>query len=337
MSVFVCRKYVNALGTRLERFAPKGNDTWSFRCPLCGDSKKSKTKTRGHIYRKKNEFFFRCFNCAVSTTFDKFIKDVAPDLHTQFRFDKFLEMRGTPNKEPDVKAMLTQMKIDNERLNKGISLNGLSEDHKARKYVEGRLIPKESWKYISYTNDFKSVVAVLDPERSEGMPFGDERIVLSCLDKEDRLMSVSARAIDESNTLRYIHVKVAKGAPKIFGLDRLKKNDGYMFVFEGPIDSMFFENSLATCDADLAYARQFYDKLILVHDNQPRNRDIVRNVKRCIDAGFSVCLFPEGNPHKDVNDMVKAGMLVDDIKKEILDNTYDGMRATLKFNTWKKI
>ena len=44
----------------------KTNLRWNFRCPICGDSKKSKRKMRGNYYIKTNSYY--CFNeqCCAS-------------------------------------------------------------------------------------------------------------------------------------------------------------------------------------------------------------------------------------------------------------------------------
>ena len=42
------QKYINLIAFRLERFKQRNNG-YNFRCPLCGDSARSKSKTRGSI------------------------------------------------------------------------------------------------------------------------------------------------------------------------------------------------------------------------------------------------------------------------------------------------
>jgi len=342
MSIFITRQYINALGSRLERFTPKGNDVWAFRCPLCGDSKKHANKTRGHIYRRGNEFFYRCFNCSVSTTFGKLLHDVSPDLAKEYRFDLFVDKKGVPEKEDHVEDMIAKMKEENEKL-KNLTLKGvtvpiseLPETHIARQYVQSRMIPETAWKYLSFAKDFRAVALILNEERAEKLPPNEPRLVISTLNQNGMLTGVAGRALEEDAFQRYVHIKASSIYPKIFGLDRIKNFTGEIFVFEGPIDSMFFEDSLATCDSDLSFAIRYYKNAILVFDNQPRNKDIVKGIGRAIDNGFRVCIFPENNQHKDVNDMVMAGMSIFDIRQEILAHTYEGMSAKFQFNNWKK-
>ena len=48
--------------------------SYNFRCPICGDSKKNKSKTRGYLYAVKANTNFKCHNCGASmslTTFER--------------------------------------------------------------------------------------------------------------------------------------------------------------------------------------------------------------------------------------------------------------------------
>ena len=59
--------------------------------------------------------------------------------------------------------------------------------------------------------------------------------------------------------------------PKLFGLDTINF-DKTTFVFEGPIDSMFIPNSVATAGGDSVSALSGFDKknMVIVYDNEPR-------------------------------------------------------------------
>ena len=44
MSSYIDLKFINEISARLGQFKKKGDYLFNFRCPHCGDSKKSKTK-----------------------------------------------------------------------------------------------------------------------------------------------------------------------------------------------------------------------------------------------------------------------------------------------------
>ena len=143
------------------------------------------------------------------------------------------------------------------------------------------------------------------------------------------MFALQGRAFRDENP-KYITIKL-QDKDKIYGLDRVnwKKT---VYVCEGPIDSLFVDNCVATAQADL---RIPHNDAVLIPDNEPRNREIVKRIRSFIEDDFSVCLFPEQIKQKDINEMVVSG--VKDIKKLIDDNTYKGLEAKVRFNEWRKI
>ena len=81
---FVDSKYINLISSRLSKFSRKKPDLFNFRCPLCGDSQKSKSKVRGYLYAMKTNTNFKCHNCGASMSLGNFIKKLDPVLHKQY-------------------------------------------------------------------------------------------------------------------------------------------------------------------------------------------------------------------------------------------------------------
>jgi hypothetical protein len=88
------------------------------------------------------------------------------------------------------------------------------------------------------------------------------------------------------------------------------------------------------CGADADVDRWGISNPVWIYDNEPRNSEIVGRIERTIDNGDSVVIWPESIDDKDINDMVMSGL---DVQSVIESNTYSGLEAKLKFNTWKKI
>ena len=99
-------------------------------------------------------------------------------------------------------------------------------------------------------------------------------------------------------------------------------------------DSTFVNNSIALCgsDGDLEYLKAY--NLIYAYDNEPRNKEIVSRIERCIGDNKRVVIWPRGIEEKDINDMVLAGH---DIMNILDSNVYSGLEANVKFNNWKKV
>jgi DNA primase len=138
---------------------------------------------------------------------------------------------------------------------------------------------------------------------------------------------------------KYYTIKVDETQEKIYGLERIDYAKRILVV-EGPIDSLFLPNAVAVSGAsfDTPTIRSILTNATIVMDNEPRNKDIVKQLEKYINLGYSVCMFPEHIEQKDVNEMILHGeMTADEITEVINTNTYSGMEAKLKFSTWKKL
>jgi hypothetical protein len=124
---------------------------------------------------------------------------------------------------------------------------------------------------------------------------------------------------------------------KVFGLHRLRKQER-IYVVEGQFDSYFLPNCVASGDSNLGGVAAIFPELdvVLVYDNEPRNRDIVKQIEKSIDAGHSVCLFPASVPGKDINEMIQNDLTSDEIKDIIDRNTFKGLSGKLTFTSWKR-
>ena len=71
-------KYINLVSSRLHKFKRVKPDLYNFRCPICGDSKKNKSKTRGYLYAIKANVNFKCHNCGASMSLNNFLKTLDP-------------------------------------------------------------------------------------------------------------------------------------------------------------------------------------------------------------------------------------------------------------------
>lgn len=334
MSIYIDRKFLLLVSQRLENFKKKGDDLYNFRCCFCGDSQKKKTKSRGFIYRKQNDYFYRCFNCEVSTTFYKFLQFIDPSVAREYQLERFSEGKSKHgnyekpkfNFKPPVFKKKTQLNIP--------SIASLPDSHYAKKYVLERKIPKGVHKDLYFAQDFKKFVLEIFPEYDKKLLDADDRLIIPFRTEEGDLFAFQGRALGK-NPLRYITVKI-NDELKLFGLDRVDKKET-IYVTEGPIDSLFIKNSVATADSNLMISEFLgKDKLILVYDNEPRNANITKQIQKAIDKGFKVCLFPESFKYKDINEAIMNGLTKPEIHRIIDTNAFDGLRAKMEFNKWKK-
>ena len=337
MSVFIDRSFLLQVSTKLQRFSKKKDDLYNFRCPLCGDSQKNKLKARGFVYRKKNDYFYMCHNCGVSTTFYNFLKQVDENLLKEYTLERYKNGETGNNNYP--KPDFEEYKKEAPKFKKSLelpSIQSLPEAHFAKNYVQQRQIPEAFQSQLYFAEDFATFIQNLGIEK-EGLHKNDPRLVIPFYDKEKNLVAIQGRALGESK-LRYITLKLHDDNKKVFGLDRAN-TESMVYVTEGPIDSMFLENAVATADSNLESITDSLDKskVVLVFDNEPRNKEIVSKIEHAIDNHFNVVIWPEFITEKDVNDMVLNNFSPDEIQDIVNKNTFINLRAKMEFVNWKKI
>ena len=316
-------KFIGIISSRLEKFKRVKSNLFNFRCPICGDSKKNKSKTRGYIYGVKQNTNFKCHNCGASMSFNNFLKQVDPVVQKQYTMEKFKDGftgRNFVIEEPE-------FKFEAPKFKRKLKLPKASENPTSEGYLIARkLDPSQFY----YAENFKKFTNTLKPT-FESERHDEERIVIP-LYYQKNLIGFQGRSIGPSK-VKYITVMLDDDAPKIYGLDNIR-TDAPVYVTEGPFDSTFIRNSIAMCGADADVSRWGISNPVYVYDNEPRNREITNRISKTIDAGHSVVIWPESIDDKDINDMVMSGL---DVQFVIESNTYSGLEAKLKFTTWKKI
>ena len=332
MSLYIDKKYVSLLSPKLRNFKQRGDFLWNFSCPICGDSNKNKLKARGYIYKRKDAFFFMCHNCGTSTSFINFMKKEDPHLYKEY----LLERYSNQNSAPEIKAteFITKPTFSIPKTVNLPPVQALPDEHPAKKYLKDRHVPLE---HFYYASDFKEFIENLVPENTKEL-YKEDRIVIPFYDKDGILLGVQGRAIGPSK-IKYITMKVSEDAVKIFGWDKIDISKR-IYVVEGPIDSLFIQNAVATMDANLLVASRIIgldNSYTFVYDNEPRNKQIVSNMKKAITLGKDICIWPSDIKHKDINEMVLNGLPPAAIQHIIDNNTFSGLQATMKLNQWSKL
>ena len=345
--IWLDSKYLSLVSFRLRNFKRKGS-AWNFSCPYCGDSKTDKRKARGYVYTKKGKLRFHCHNCGVpGVDIPKLIKHLDLGLYDEYVKEKLLADPQQQEKS-DVQVFAEKMKkptfIKDTPLKKLKKISQFSPDSVVKKYIDQRKIPTKYHYKLFFCKEFKAWVNTLQPGKfepdAEGNLHDEPRLVIPFLDKEGNLFAIQGRSFRKNTNLRYITIMFDEEKPKLYGLDTIDEKLP-IYVVEGPIDSMFLPNCLASAGSDvttnLNSISEDKTKFIIVYDNEPRNKEIVRKIERAIDAGFPVCIWPESLEQKDINDMVMDGMKLRKIVETINESTYTGLEAKLKFQQWKKV
>ena len=330
MQSYIDVKYVNIISPLLQQFKKKGDFLWNFRCPYCGDSQKSRTKARGFVYRKKNDLFYKCHNCGVGTTLGKLIEHLDSKSYKDYIMERYKSGVKTVNKEPEFKfnEPVFRSKDICSTLN---SLSELGEDHPARKIIDRRNLPISSYKDLFLCPEFYKFTNNLIPNKFPSLDGDHPRLLIPFRNEEGEIFAYQGRAFGDEKP-KYLTIKLQE-RDKIFGLDKIDKRKEVLVV-EGPLDSLFLDNCIAVAGADVP---NLDCDFTVVFDNEPRNRELLKQIEKTINHGHKICLWPEEMRYKDINDMILGGYTKEEIQDLIKHNTYQGTAATLWFTKWRKI
>lgn len=326
------------ISPKLDRFKWKTPDEAIFRCPICGDSKKNKTKCRGGFYVLKDKLMVGCFNCSYNKPFHVFLKQLDAALYKEYVFENFKfnndhkwfnERIEKQEKKLDIPK---KYKLEASR-NILPTIQSLPAGHFAKKYIMDRKIPFEFWDTLYFTDNYKKWVNENVAKDKFKVGQSDPRIVIPFLTTKWTPFAYQGRYIGTNpNEERYLSVNPDSGNLLIYGVERLK--DGLpVYIVEGPFDSMFLPNGLAVAGSGLQKLLKYKINSVFIFDNEPRNPQICDNMVKVIEGKKDIVIWPKNIKEKDINQMILGGKNVLDI---IRQNTYNGLIATIKYNEWRK-
>ena len=340
MSLYIDVKFLTQISHRFELFQKKNDYLWNVRCPICGDSQKNRRKMRGYFFRKDNDLMYKCHNCGHGAHFGNMLKQLDSLLYKEYVMERYAE-GGHRKKQGSEKTVKEVVKTEPKKTGPLWTrlmdcVYDLPAEHEAVEYINLRHLPKESHKRLYYVDNIKNIVQ-LNNKYKESIKTTEPRLAIPFVNREGKLTALSLRGM-RGEALRYVLVKIDEDAPTVFGLDYVDENSP-ITVVEGPLDSLFIENSIACAGTSFNKIDELNlpkENMTIVFDNQPKNTDVCRLMQKYIKLGYKICIWPENIAGKDINDMVIDGMEQSEIQQVIKNNTYKGLQAEMKFATWRK-
>ena len=337
MSLYIDTKYLTQISHKFEIFKKKNDYLWNVRCPICGDSQKNKRKMRGYFFRKDNDLMYKCHNCGHGAHFGTMLKQMDTLLYKEYVLERYAD-GGNRKKFGTERTVKEVVKTEKPEVSLWTQLMDclydLPADHEAIEYVNGRGLPKDSHKRLYFVDNIKNVVQ-LNYKYKESIRTEEPRLAIPFVNENGKLTALSMRGM-RGEALRYILIKIDEDAPTVYGMDNVDKTLP-VTVVEGPLDSLFIKNSIACAGTSFNKIEELgldKDNTRIVFDNQPKNAEVCKLVEKYVGMGYKVVIWPETIGEKDINDMVIAGINVQDI---IDSNTYQGLSARMKFTSWRKI
>ena len=331
MSSYIDTKFLNLISNRLTNFKQKKPGLWNFRCPHCGDSKKSKTKARAYLYRVKNDMFFKCHNCGEGQSLTNFLKFLDTKKYEQYLLERY---KGSAPSTPQPEFNDFKPKFKEVDILDGLTpVSELKEDHPVKQYVIKRKIPKNYFSKLFLCNKFMAFVNKAKPNTFSHTKGEHPRLIIPFYDINDKVFAFQGRAFGKEQP-KYLTVKLDENKQKVYGLNTVNLQE-HVHIVEGPIDSMFVKNCLAAAGADLTLKVE-PSNVTYIFDNEPRNKEIIKRMYDVIEKDYNLVVWPDDMRHKDINDMIISGMSIAEVQTIISKNTFAKLEALTKISYYKK-
>lgn len=223
------RQIVSILNCNFKPFS-SGKNYYNFRCNVCGDSLKHKSKRRGYILKKIDKpWHFFCHNCQVSMSVIKWMKEYFP-----LNYREYIKEILSNKKEPLIKHTVVKY-INKENISEKEDIkffipilkgNGkLFED--TIKLCKDRLIPENVWEkwFIAIDGKYKN------------------RLIIPFFDNKGKIYYWQGRALKDWMIPKYLS-RLGDHFNNIYNYYIVDKSKE-VICLEGPIDCEFIENSVA--------------------------------------------------------------------------------------------
>jgi hypothetical protein len=327
--------YIYKISPLLPKFKKSGKK-FCFRCIVCGDSQKSKNKTRGNIYQHKGAYLCKCHNCGYVDSLSNFIKMIAPDVYRQYCFDSL----STSNKKysswlDESKDIPDKIPFKYDLSSIAQNILSLSLDHICRQYVSSRKLPITKLKNLWYIDNFSILTNWF--KDIDKLP-ADKRLLIPFYDKQNKLVAIQGRSLEKNALLRYVTLKFTADAPLVYNFNNINLSST-IYCTEGPLDSLFLSNAIAIAGSDFTTVIKALprDKLVIILDNESRNKEILQKYEKFAALGMKVFIWPDYIKDKDINDMIMNGFEKEMLQDLIDVNTFTGLKLQLNLSKWRKI
>ena len=342
---FICR-----IGESLARFSKKAENIYNFRCPFCGDSARDEKKSRGYLFRKPDAWMYKCHNCGHACGLRALIECVNPAMAKEYNIALYRHVETTDstpvdaNLDPNVNALSSESDDNNSKIIASLMrIVDMPMSHAAVQYLHGRAVLTRALSApvsdLFYTANVQQAFSFVKKYEGRLPRNGDHRIVIPFRDVYSKIFGVTCRSMSRETPARmkYVTVRFDDESPLVYGIDRITPGRRDVMVFEGQFDSMFLDPAVAAGGSNFQHALAMYVDPIVVLDNQPRNVDVVRNMRRCASDGLRVVVWPNWWEWKDVNEAVLCGMTTNEVYDTIYKHAVRGAQFQIEFNRWHKI
>jgi hypothetical protein len=296
----------------------KHDNTYNAACPVCKEGKSLGKKKRLFFYPESNTI--HCFNCSKTWSAYSWITSVCglskDEMDCEIlNNDNYINIDYRLSELTNKRRDLPDLPVDSINLFDSSQIS-YYDDNKfvksALKYVKERkldiCINKCNSLYISLT-DF----------------IHKNRLCIPFLDRNRKVCFYQTRSLD--NTVpKYLS---KSGYDKtVFNINNLDSEFPYIFIFEGPIDSMFVKNGVAVAGLSLTKAQSLQlsefplHKRIWVLDNPKFDESAKNKIHQLLNNNEIVFKWTPDMSYKDFNEMAMFEDIVEIPSQTIISSVY---------------
>ena len=276
----------------------KHTGQYNAACPVCKEGKSLGKKKRLWYYPKTNTF--HCFNCNRTWSALNWIKQI-----TGMSFEEIQYEISANDFSVDVLVKEENFSISKRKNIPDLPYDSINLFDETQKnfYIKNVFFKKA----LQYIKDRRLDTAV---NKSPNLfisltdTIHQNRLCIPFYDRNKKVCFYQTRALDNAEP-RYLG-KV--GYEKtVFGIDRIDVNIPYIFIFEGPIDSMFVKNGVAVAGISLTKTQSIqlaefpFHQRIWVLDNPSHDSTAKDKIKELLKKNETIFSWKIGSSYKDFN------------------------------------
>lgn len=201
-----------------------------FRCPVCGDSAKVKSKKRGYLVTdSEGKGTMGCHNCEHKSSFTWYLKKYEPTIHRKWIQDVYVgfslnEKVRKENEAVEEEVNNTEEVVDYSLFFKLQEKRDTPVRRAALEFIHSRRIPKHIAKHFLYCESGRYFWRLIIPHYNKDMSF----------------KHFEARDLSKKSFAKYLYPD--KWEPNNYNFPNIDLGKNY-FAFEGVVDSTFMRNS----------------------------------------------------------------------------------------------
>lgn len=227
------------------------SDSLNFACPYCFDSDINNNKKRGNLYI--DSLYYHCYNCDIHKDLESFLKDfdIEMDLYDNSEIIDIIEK----SKNQKIKKKYSNLLIDtseynylynrNELKNK-YSLKEIEDNENIKKYLNDRLqFDYSKFLYSEKYNNLFILNTINDDKFISFQIRNFDNYIKYKTYTYNTIKKIFKLSINNCNITKEFNDKIEK-ISLLYNLCNVDFNKN-IYVFEGPLDSLLMDNSIALC------------------------------------------------------------------------------------------